>query len=230
MSVEAVCEFLEELGRLDNKTVILDASEQIFEAFQYHRKEHNAPWAKGKIIDCSFAKMEKTKGREGTRKRLFEYWLNDTEKLNVSPRLLEHFSESPFLETFNTIAALKFVGEKDYNLITAERWGVLWVDHEREVMRKLLYKGRGAMRDTDWRDINNGRFFWLLFKEMVLLLKFKTMFRGNKREIPQETYQRLKEVAGKVDLRQLYRRMFLVINLMRWREHQGAISLLIFHW
>lgn len=229
-------QFIRDMGEMEGKTIIIDDSSELHDMFSTERLESGKTfrnWTRGLLIDCRLTSSPLTE--EKRLKEAYTFWLQEVEKIKLSPRLLRHFVDSPILESFNTIKGLSLLGEKDFNVLTAYKWGLLWVDRERELIQKLLVKGRAAAKKEDWRDLNTERFFFMLVRELSTIMQIKTIVVTQKDKfekigVSTPQYYRLKGVAKLHTLKELYRRLYLVSSLMKWRHHASSVGLLLLHW
>ena len=229
MSQEEAENLLIDLFEMEGKTIIEDNSSELHKIAS---DEKGRGWSRFLFIDCRVASSSPLK-KDKSLEQMYAYWLTDVEnQVSLSPRLLDHFVQSPLLESFNTIKGLSFLGEKEFNLLSAKKWGLLWVDRERELLHKLLGTGRGAAKKENWRDINTERFFFMLMRELGLLLQVKTMPFGRREttRLSPQALVRLRGLAKKQTLRELYKRLYLVSGLMKWRYHKSSVGLLLLYW
>jgi hypothetical protein len=167
---------------------------------------------------------------------VYERWFRELEGFDPSPRLIEHAVSRPFSESFNMVKSLNLVGEKNLNLLTTQKFGLLWTDEERLFVDNLIEKGRGRVLRTNWSGLDAQRTLYLLYRRVHLLLKVKTLLTGYTSEklaklgVTQQTYYSLKTVASKLDMHQLYKRLYLVISLFKWRNQKGVLNLLMLYW
>jgi len=224
---EVLAKMLVGFGRLLQKTVILDPTDEVRKVWGKSKGRS----ALRRQIDCTMPISE-----PDSMEKIYTRWFEGMEGFDASPRLLEHAISRPFSESFNMVQTLKLVGEKNLNLITAQKWGMLWTDEEQYFIETLLIKGRGAVLKTAWSGLNASKTLFMLYKRVHLLLKVKTLEMGytseklKKLELSEALYFKLKDQTKKMELKALYKRLYLVTSLLKWRTRKGVLNLLMMYW
>ena len=215
-------------GKLKQKTIILDPTDEVRNAWG---RPDVPRTVLRKQIDCNLPLSELDLMNE-----FYTQWFSKIESFDVSPRLIEHAISKPLSENFNMVKTLKLVGEKNLNLITAQKWGVLWTDEEQFFVDNLINKGRGRVLNTPWSGLDASRTIYLLYTRVHLLLKVKTLQTGytsqklEKIGVKKGLYFQLKASAEKMELKTLYKRLYLVASLLKWRNQKGVLNLLLLYW
>ena len=223
---EELAHMMRSFGRLPQVTIILDPTDEaksvlVDSVSKSYLRRH---------IDCTLPSGADEKGV------FYERWFSEKEKFDVSPRLISHAVSRPFSESFNMIKTLKLVGEENLNLITAQKFGLLWTDEEQYFVDSLISKGRGYVLKTNWRGLDAARTIYLLYLRVHMLLKVKTL-QGRyvseilgKLKLSQHAYYLLKDTAQKLELKVLYKRLYLLSSLLKWRNYDGVLNLLLLYW
>lgn len=225
---DELAKMLIEFGLLKQKTIILDSTDEVRNALG---RDEVPRTALRRQIDCNLPISELD-----NMEKIYRRWFEEVEKFDTSPRLLEHAASRPFSESFNMIRTLKLVGESNLNLITAQKWGMLWTDEEEYFVESLLTKGRGYVLKTPWSGLNASRTLYLLYRRLHLLLKVKTLLTGYTSEklaklgVRQQLYFKMKDLAAKLEIKPLYKRLYIVLSLMKWRDQKGVLNLLMLYW
>lgn len=227
LNKEDAVNFIEAVSLLKNRrNIFFDSSDELHDLIREKYKGK----LRVRFIDCRLP-MD-----SGTKEEMYKHWFVDVEKIDISPKMIEYLAGIPYLESFNTMEAFKVAGEEDFNLLSVKKWGFVWSDKEQYLVDKLMYKGRVAALREDLRDLNSSRFLWLLFKEVDALLKIKTMFghypteKAAKAGLSLGKFYALKDKAEKISLNDLYKRLYLVVSLLKWRSYTGVVNLLFLYW
>lgn len=224
---ETASKFIEAVSMIKNRqNIFFDSSDELYKLV---REEY-----KGKLrvrfIDCRLPSDSQEKAR------IYKHWFTDIEQGEISPKMVNYLGTLPYLESFNLLEAFKVVGEKDFNLVSVKKWGFIWADRERFLIDTLLYKGRVAALREDLKDLNTGRFLTMLLREIDALLKIKTLQRGyptdraEKAGLSLGKFYALRKRAEKLNLKELYKQLYLVVSLLKWKEFPGVVNLLFMYW
>jgi hypothetical protein len=211
---------------MERKHIFFDASDELYELVREEYKGN----LRVRFVDCRLSEDEKKK------QELYNYWFKKIEMVDISPKMVDYLSNIPYLESFNLIDIFKLVGEKDFNLLSVQKWGFVWADREKFLVNTLLYKGRIPALREDFKDLNSGRFLMLLMREIDALLKIKTLQRGYSTEKAEKAglslgkYYALHDQAEKLNIKDLYKRLYLVVSLLKWRDLPGVVNLLFMYW
>lgn len=224
---ESADTFLDSITKIKNRrNIIFDSSDELYELV---REEFKGKY-QVRFIDCRLPRDSKTK------KEVYEHWFQEVERINISPKMIQYLSDIPYLESFNLMDAFKLVGEKDFNLLSVKKWGFVWSDKEQFIVDTLLYKGRMAALKENLVDLDSSRFLTMLFREVDALLKIKTLTHGYPQEKAEKAglsvgkFFALKHRAEKLNTRDLYKWLYIVVNLMKWRHFPGVVNLLFMYW
>lgn len=228
LSKGEAAKFIDDVAELpkERKNIFFDASDELYELVREEFKGR----LQVRFIDCRLTPDLKKK------QELYEYWFKGVEKLDISPKMVEYLSDIPYLESFNLINIFKLVGETNFDLLSVKKWGFIWADKERFLVDTLLYKGRVMVLREDLRDLNSSRFLMLLLREINALLKIKTLHYGYTTDKAEKSglslgkYYALLNKAEKLSLKDLYKRLYLVVNLLKWKDFPGVINLLLMYW
>lgn len=210
----------------DRKHIFFDASDELYELV---REEYKGR-LRVRFIDCRLSDNEEKK------QEMYSHWFEKIEEARISPKMIEYLSGIPYLESFNLLDILKLVGEMDFNILSVKKWGFVWADREQFLVNTLLYKGRVVALKENLKDLNSSRFFLLLLWEIDALLKIKTLHRGFATEKAEKSglslgkYYALKDQAEKLNIKDLYKRLYLVVSLLKWRDLPGVVNLLFMYW
>jgi len=227
LSDDEVHDFLEGVFHLDGRIILIDPSGQL-ERVKKEREKSRSIYRR--VINCDFPAVF------DLQKRTYFHWLESMEQLSPSSQFLQYVIDHPLIESFNLINTLKYAEKQKFSLVDAKKYGLLWSDKEKLMVSLLMHKSRAAFMREGWLDLNSSRFFWLLFWEIHSLLKIKTLFTGfassqaEKVGLSQEIYYAKKDQARQQSLKGLYRKLFLVMNLMEWRDYSHSVSLLLLYW
>lgn len=215
-------------GTLKQKTIILDSTDEVRNA--WGRKDVTRSILR-RQINCNLPVTEPEK-----MGLVYERWFKAVEGFDPSPKLIAHAVSRPFSESFNMVQSLKLVGEKNLNLLTTQKFGLLWTDEEKLFVDNLIEKGRGRALRTNWSGLDAQRTLYMLYRRVHLLLKVKTLLTGYTSEklaklgVSQQAYHMLKKTASKLDMYLLYKRLYLVLSLLKWRTRKGVLNLLMLYW
>lgn len=212
-------------------TIIVDGSRQIHTVQKDVQRKNRKHFH---FIEC----LPPVDTKDGNMESWMGNWLSYVENLQPSLQMTKYFLNMPFVDVFNLLNAIRALGIKSFNVSSVRYWGILQADQERVLVNRLLYRGSGYAKQGDWKDINTQRFFWLLFKELVDLLRYKTASQGyatvrvEKIGVSLDKYYMFSamEKKKKFSISELYRQLGLVTRLIKWRNHKDSVSLLLFYW
>lgn len=232
LSDDEIASLLRQLGRVKHKTILIDPTEQLTELY----RRTDVPKSElRRQIDCDIS----LSGVEVTRadNLFYERWLKLQEGVDVSPKLIKHLKERPDSDTVNIMKVMRWVGETNLNLLTAHKWGVLWSNEEDLFIDGLMNKGRGyVMRYFSWQSLSPPKVLWGLFRRVNVLMKIKTLQTGYlqektaKLDVTRPQYYAFKDQASRHNMEWFYKRLYLLSSLLKWRNREGVLNLLMLYW
>jgi len=211
---------------LSGRSIILDEAGEIEDIF----KNIYGKGSKGVVIDCS-KKPEITK--DFIKRRLVSV-------LGISPSdevYVDLTREDMTIDTlFNIFSILEALNKKELDLDALRRFDLLRGEPEGFLVDELFKKGRQEVLRYDFREVIPERFFKQLYRALILKLRVKSMgymqstVASSKLGMNLFRYYQCKEEVKKLDFQDLYRRLYLVFSLLRWRKSLGSVYLLLLYW
>lgn len=225
--LEVAKQLLSGFEDLSGRSIILDEDGEIGDIFKnIYRKG-----SKGLIIDCS-TKPEITE--DFIRRRLYSV-------LGIEPSdevYVDLTREDMTIATlFNIFSILEALNKKKIDLDALRRFDLLRGEPEAFLVDELFKKGRREVFRYDFREVIPERFFKRLYQALILKLRVKSMSYMQSSDAAKKLgmkrvfyYNQYKKEVEKIDFQDLYRRLYLVFSLLRWREHLGSVYLLLLYW
>lgn len=217
-------EVLALLKNLHRFTVIVDPSEEVFSFF----RNVYAKGSSGTLVDCgagTFRQLGIILGRP---------YVKGIDIPDDISREIEAYTS--LQETLNLIRTVEATGWKELTPERLDYLKLLWVDPEKFLVEELFDKGKYGVLPYYLRTIDNVKFFQILLKELIRRLSVKTIkgisFSKNAEdlELDIETFKYYLRELKNQDIRELYRRLFLTLQLMRWGGYENSVLLLLLYW
>jgi len=217
-------ELISLLKNLYRFTVIVDPSEEVFSFFQNVYGKGSS----GSLIDCG----------AGTFRQygiiVNRPYVKDIDIPDDIAREIEAYTS--LQETLNLIHIVEATGWEQLTCERLDHLKLLWVDPEKFLVEELFDKGKYGVLPYYLRTIDNVKFFRILLKELILRLGVKTIkgasFSKNAEdlELDNRTFKWYRDELKNQDIRELYRRLFLTLQLMRWGGYENSVLLLLLYW
>lgn len=218
--------FLRELGKSQGIAVVIDESGELLDAF----KKVYPKGSPGVVIDCSKLTQEVDS--------LIRLQTWDLAGINLSPEVVRFLREMPFETLFPIFRVLEQLDVKTITVEEVKKYGLFETNMEQFYAKKMLRDGKSTMFQVRWSNLEAGRFLRSLWRELVRLLRIKTLL-GEKRSaivaselgIPYEYFEKdYRPLAERLDISVLYARMRLVWRVLQWQDYNGAIAILLTNW
>ncbi|MCK4497081.1 MAG: hypothetical protein KAU24_02740, partial [Candidatus Aenigmarchaeota archaeon] len=211
---------------LSGRSIVLDEAGEIEDVF----KNMYGKGSKGLIIDCS---KKPAITEDFIRRRLCSV-------LGIDPSdevYVDLTREDMTIDTlFNIFSILEALHKKKIDLDDLRRFDLLRGKPEMFLVDELFKKGRQEVLRYDFREVIPERFFGQLYRALILKLRVKSMsymqstVASSKLGLSLFYYYQCKEEVRKMDFQDLYRRLYLVFSLLRWRDNLGSVYLLLLYW
>jgi hypothetical protein len=224
--LEVAKQLLSGFEGLSGRSIILDEAGEIGDIF----KNIYGKGSKGLMIDCS---TKPTITEDFIRRRLYSVLgieLSDEVYIDLT-------RDDMTIDTlFNIFAILEALNKKKIDLDDLRRFDLLRGEPEAFLVDELFKKGRREVLRYEFREVIPEKFFRRLYQALILKLRVKSMsymqstVASGKLGMGLFHYNRCKEEVKKLDFQDLYRRLYLVFSLLRWRKHLGSVYLLLLSW
>jgi hypothetical protein len=225
---KTIKKLLNGLPELSGYSVIIDESTEVLPIFRdmYYKS------SKGALVDCS-KRPSSEKLQDFVRLRL-----NHVLGMKV-PELVQidlTKDDMTISNLFNIFSILEALNKEEVGLDDLRQFDLLRAEPEMFLVDLLFKKGKQEVLRYDFREIVPGRFFSRLYWSLIQRLQVKSTssmqptVAAGKLDMPLFQYSRSRKEVMKFEFRELYRRLYLVFSLMRWREHLGSVYLLLLYW
>ncbi|MBA7649030.1 hypothetical protein ES703_56823 [subsurface metagenome] len=225
--LEVAKQLLSGFEGLSGRSIILDEAGEIGDIF----KNVYGKGSKGLVIDCS---KKPTITEDFIRRRLYSV-------LGIEPSdevYVDLTREDMTIDTlFNIFSILEALNKKKIDLDALRRFDLLRGEPESFLVDKLFKKGRQEVLRYDFREVIPERFFKRLYQALILKLRVKSMSYMQSSDAASKLgmkrvfyYNQCKKEVEKIDFQDLYRRLYLVFSLLRWRNNLGSVYLLLLYW
>jgi len=224
--VKIVKKLLSGLQELSGRSIILDEAEEIKDVFE----DIYGKGSKGLVIDCS---TEPTITVDFVRRRLSSAMgIIPSEEIYVDLTR----EDMTIGNLFNIFSVIEALNKKEISLDDLRRFDLLRGEPEMFLIDELFKKGKQEVLRYDFREIVPERFFRRLYQTLILKLRIKSMgymqstVASGKLGMNLFYYKQCREEVKKMDFQDLYRRLYLVFSLLRWRDNLGSVYLLLLSW
>ena len=225
--LEVAKQLLSGFEGLSGRSIVLDEDGEIGDVF----KNIYGKGSKGTLIDCS-TKPEITEDFVGRRLRSVLH-MTPSDEVYVDLTREDMTTDT----IFNIFSILEALNKKELDLDALRRFDLLRGEPEAFLVDELFKKGRREVLRYDFREVIPERFFKRLYQALILKLRVKSMSYMQSSDAAKKLgmkrvfyYNRCKKEVEKIDFQDLYRRLYLVFSLLRWREHLGSVYLLLLYW
>jgi len=216
--------FLRELQKAYGVTVIIDESGELHDVF----KKEYGKGSSGVIVDCrkfpndlpGFILLE----------------MGNMAGIRLSDDIIKHLLDVPFDALYSIFSVLRYLGIQNLGVEEAKKYGILTSNVELIYVKKLMSKGKQAILQYSFDDIDEGRFLRFLCFELIRLLRLKTMtdrtmVMAQELKIPYPVFKNYYlPLADRLDLQTLYNRLNLVLTLLTWSKMPGISTMLLVYW
>lgn len=227
---KTIQKLLDELPKLSGYSVIVDESTEVLPIFRsmYHKS------SKGMLIDCS-----KRPSRDPAIMEMFvSLRLNLVLGIKVPKTVQVDLTKDDMTinNLFNIFSILEALNRKEIGLDDLRQFDLLRGEPERFLIDELFEKGKQEVLRYDFREVIPGKFLGQLYRALILKLRVKSMgymqstAAAGKLGVSLFHYIQCRKEVEKLDFQDLYRRLFLVFSLMRWRDNLGSVYLLLLSW
>jgi len=224
--LEVTKQLLSSFEDLSGRSIILDEAEELRDIF----RNIYGKGSKGLIIDCS---KKPIITEDFIRRRLYSV-------LGIEPSdevYVDLTREDMTIDSlFNIFSILEALNKKKIDLDDLRRFDLLRGEPEAFLVDELFKKGRQEVLRYDFREVIPEKFFGRLYRALILKLRVKSMsymqstVASGKLGLSLFYYVQCKEEVKKMDFQDLYRRLYLVFSLLRWRNNLGSVYLLLLFW
>jgi len=230
---ETTKKLLDGLSRLSGRSVIVDASSEILPTFREIYKK----FSKGVVVDCSKKPDLEMRGLKFGGFVTARLVVSGIHKIPDKSVLFDLTSEAMTHDTlFNIIFILEALGREELRVSDLHLLGLLRREPETFLVKSLFSRGKQEVLKYSFRGVDSSKFFERLYQELILRLRVKsTSFMkattaSSKLGIRLHRYCEYQKELKKVDYKSLYRRLYLVFSLLRWRAHAGSMYLALLYW
>jgi len=227
---EMTQKLLNELPKLSGYSVIVDESMETFPIF--HSMYHKS--SKGVMVVCSKRPSKDPKVMESFVSLRLNLVLGISVPKTVQIDLTR--DDMTISNLFNIFSILEALNKKEICLDDLRQFDLLRGDPETFLVDELFKKGRQEVLRYDFREVIPEKFFRRLYGALILKLRVKSMSNmqstvaSGKLGMGLFHYMQCREEVKKLDFQDLYRRLYLVFSLLRWRKNLGSVYLLLLHW
>ena len=221
---------LNELPKLSGYSVIVDESMEVLPVFRsmYHKS------STGMLIDCS-----KRPSRDPRIMEMFvSLRLNLVLGIKVPKTVQIDLTKDDMTinNLFNIFSILEALNRREIGLDDLRQFDLLRGNPEAFLVDELFKKGKQEVLRYDFREVIPEKFFRQLYRTLIQKLRVKSMgymqstVASGKLGVSLFYYIQCKEEVKKLDFQDLYRRLYLVFSLLRWRDKLGSVYLLLLYW
>jgi len=229
--------FLGQLVKDDSRVVIMDETGELLETFrELYPKNSRGLWIDCSKIPTDMQKLLEKRLAVGTLDIEDRYKKGGVIGRGIEPVALEYLKELPYLSLFNVFNILDELQLDAIDMNCLRKHGLLKGNLEAFLANKLLTQGKNAILKYNLKDVDGAKFFGLLRWYLIMMLRIKTMVRAtavvcaSKLEISKFRYDALLSMSEKYELRDLYKKLYLLLSLGQWRRKYGALLLLLMYW
>lgn len=221
---------LNELPKLSGYSIIVDESMEVLPIFRsmYHKSKT------GMLVDCS-----KRPSKDPDIMEMFvSLRLNLVLGIKAPKPIQVDLTKNDVTidNLFNIFSILEALNRREIGLDDLRRFDLLRGEPEAFLIDELFKKGKQEVLRYDFREIVPEKFFGQLYRALILKLRIKSMSHmqsttaAGKLGVKLFYYTQCRKEVERLDFQDLYRRLYLVFSLLRWRNYLGSVYLLLLYW